>query len=117
MRKTNVLPAILSLCAILALVGCQEKTKDIVLDGYTVLGESLLGAKVSVDESYDNEEISESTYNQIRTNWLRARDIYTETTPLVIDYAKDEGYNLSDIYEAMTQLRIIIADIEAWINE
>ncbi|NIU00788.1 MAG: hypothetical protein GWN01_07615 [Nitrosopumilaceae archaeon] len=103
--------------------GCNDKSKgEIVLNSQQVLGELLIKTKDATEEAYEQGLIDEKRYNQIKTNWFRAREVFGRASNLAIIIisekdSPDRESRIESYFEMAQQIRLISFDILNWLEE
>ena len=119
MEKVNYVILIFMVVFLLMLQGCKDKYK-LLVSSHSNVGELLITVKDKTTQLHEQHVINDDTYNQIRINWVRAQKSYTEASLLLeilLEAELPDTVDMSNYYELITQVSIIVSDIALWLEE
>ena len=96
--------------------GCDNQRKNLVAAHNTV-GTLLIATIEEAQSLHDQKVISDATYNQIKTNWIRAQTSFINASILLETLLDKKSNDISKYIELITQINTILSDITTWIKE
>lgn len=118
MRKSwsyGTLAVLLFITTIGVMQGCN-KHKTLVAAHNTV-GALLISTVDEAKSLHEQNIINDDTYNQIKTNWLRAQNSYVNASIILEGILDAKPTDLSEYLSLITQVNTILSDIALWIKE
>lgn len=118
MRKTTMwyCGIILLFMSIEMMQGCENQRKTLVAAHNTV--GTLLMATIEEAQTLHNQKvINDATYNQIKTNWIRAQTSFVNASILLETLLDKKSNDISEYISLITQVNTILSDITTWIKE
>lgn len=117
MRKISIgTMMILLFLSIGMMQGCDNQRKNLVAAHNTV-GTLLIATIEEAQSLHDQKVISDATYNQIKTNWIRAQTSFINASILLETLLDKKSNDISKYIELITQINTILSDITTWIKE
>lgn len=96
--------------------GCDNQRKNLVAAHNTV-GTLLIATIEEAQSLHDQKVINDATYNQIKTNWIRAQTSFINASILLETLLDKKSNDISKYIELITQINTILSDITTWIKE
>ena len=117
MRKISIgTMMILLFLSIGMMQGCDNQRKNLVAAHNTV-GTLLIATIEEAQSLHDQKVINDATYNQIKTNWIRAQTSFINASILLETLLDKKSNDISKYIELITQINTILSDITTWIKE
>lgn len=116
-KKFNLILLVLVLVAA-SVAGCESQEKK-VFQTHQMLGALLISSQRSAENAHKEGIINDETYNNIKVNWLRARDVYVQANVIADQIVKNGGVKADfEAYFSMANVvRSITSDIISWVGE
>lgn len=119
MKKISI-SALISIALVIGILsgGCTKDEKKVIFEAHYMLGATLLSAQEQINLAFDNKVINESTYLNIKSNWLKASDIYVQETKIVnkILLGDKDPQTIAAFFASAEQINLILADITFWVK-
>ena len=113
-NKYKIVIGFMLLCV---MVGCIKEKHKTLVSAHTVVGELLITTKDQAVLLHNQKVISDSTYESVRINWLRAQEIYIKASGLLEAVISSGKGDASMYLQMLTQTNNILMDITRWLQE